>query len=126
MSFKPIICFDFDGVLHSYESGWQSAKNIPDGPVKGAIPFLTAMVLAGKYSVSIYSARSAQKGGIIAMKEWLVKHGLDKDVLEDIDFPLAKPPAFLTIDDRVICFDGDFSTLYPKILGFKPWNKRRV
>ena len=42
-----------------------------------------------------------------------------------VSFPEQKPPAFLTIDDRAICFEGDWSELDPaELLGFKPRNKR--
>ena len=30
---KPILCLDFDGVIHSYISGWKGADVIPD-PLK--------------------------------------------------------------------------------------------
>jgi hypothetical protein len=40
-------------------------------------------------------------------------------------FPTQKPAAFLTIDDRAICFQGSFEQLDPEtLLAFKPWNKR--
>ena len=37
---KPIICLDFDGVIHSYTSGWKGAAVIPDPPVPGALEFI--------------------------------------------------------------------------------------
>ena len=40
----PILALDFDGVLHSYTSGWQGADVISDPPVPGAIEFLMEAV----------------------------------------------------------------------------------
>ena len=46
-----------------------------------------------------------------------------KLLTQKIKFPAKKPGALLTIDDRAICFDGDYSTLKEKIENFRPWNK---
>ena len=40
----PILCLDFDGVLHSYTSGWLGADVIPDPPVPGYAQFLLRAV----------------------------------------------------------------------------------
>lgn len=66
------ILVDFDGVLHSYSSGWQGARVIPDPPVPGAIEWL-CRVLAN-FDIAIYSSRSHHWGGRMAMKRWLREH----------------------------------------------------
>jgi hypothetical protein len=37
---KPILCLDFDGVIHSYTRGWSGANVVSDAPVKGAFDFI--------------------------------------------------------------------------------------
>jgi hypothetical protein len=137
---KKIVCLDFDGVIHSYKKPWINARTIPDEPVKGMIEWIEnfievncdipesicAMSPDGKYEINIYSSRSKYFGGIKAMKKYLVNHGLDYRYLEVIKFPTKKPAAFITIDDRVICFDGKVDNLNDMIFNFKPWNKRGV
>ena len=128
---KPILCVDFDGVIHSYSSGWQGADVVGDPPVPGALRWLHKA--AEWWDVQIYSSRTSQPGGIDAMRSWLLNFAIhefgDKDAADYfmslITFPTQKPSAFLTIDDRAICFDGDWGDLDPaKLRGFQPWNKR--
>jgi len=128
MANKPTLCLDFDGVIHSYTSPWKGASIVSDGPVPGAIAFLREAVK--EYTVAIYSSRSHQEGGLEAMQEWLefcakdVAHS-DEDLkwLEEIEWPDYKPSAFLTIDDRAICFTGVWPSI-SEIKAFKPWNKK--
>lgn len=128
---KPILCVDFDGVIHSYTSGWKGADVISDPPVPGAIRAL--WVATEWWDVQIYSSRTSQSGGIDAMRDYLLNFAIhefgDKDVadrfMDAITFPAQKPPAFLTIDDRAICFEGDWSAFdFANLVNFKPWNKR--
>lgn len=127
---RPILCLDFDGVLHSYTSGWQGADIISDPPVPGAIAFLYEAIQ--HFDVCIYSSRSHQKGGIEAMQYWIAEHERQwraqqeivprTSLLLNIRFPLEKPAAFLTIDDRAITFTGAWPSV-ALLLAFKPWNK---
>lgn len=133
--FNPIICVDFDGVIHSYTSGWKGVSVIPDPPVKGAIKWLEdhlpvpdelcAMAPPHKGPiVQIYSSRSKSWFGRRAMKKWLIANGMHPGYINEgiLKFPVKKPAAFLTIDDRAICFDGNFPDK-EQMLSFKPWYK---
>lgn len=122
---KPILCVDFDGVIHSYTSGWQGADTVSDPPVPGALQWLKRA--SEWWDVQIYSSRSSQPNGPEAMAAWLAAWSATEGVSLTVSFPEQKPPAFLTIDDRAVCFEGVWADLDPKsLLGFKPWNKREV
>jgi hypothetical protein len=134
---RYILCVDFDGVLHSYTSGWKGAVVVTDPPVPGAIAWLVETALDPRFEVCVYSSRSKDPGGIDAMRAWLMGHlQLHYDristmhakrgagsVLAAISFPTQKPAASMTIDDRAFCFEGTFPSA-EWMLGFKPWNKR--
>lgn len=121
---KPILCLDFDGVLHSYESGWQGADTILDSPVPGAVEFIHRA--SEFFRIAVYSSRSHQPGGMAAMKKWLHKAIIDADfdgsLFDVIEWPDHKPAAFLTIDDRAMRFTGKWPVA-AELLDFKPWNK---
>lgn len=127
---KPTIVVDFDGVIHSYTTPWKGAAIVPDPPVEGALEWLETMV--EHFEVHILSSRSSSGGGREAMKDWLIQQyelrGWDKMaafdfVRNELVWPLDKPPALMTIDDRAFCFEGKFPS--PEwIKNFKPWNKR--
>jgi hypothetical protein len=132
---NPIVLVDFDGVIHSYSSGWQGISIIQDDPVPGAIKFLTDHLpcpdelgaMAPEYVgpiVQIFSARSRTWRGRRAMRTWLIRHGLHPSYFREriLKLPRTKPAAFLTIDDRAICFTGSFPTTND-MRTFTPWNK---
>jgi hypothetical protein len=133
---KPTLCLDFDGVIHSYSSGWEGADVIPDPPVPGAIDFILKAL--EQFEVAIYSSRSKDPGGIGAMQDWLATHLVDYRsnypdkplpctpaflAFNVIQWPVAKPAAFVTLDDRAITFDGTWPEV-DDLRAFKPWNKR--
>lgn len=115
---RPILVLDFDGVLHSYASGWQGADVVADPPVPGAAEFCREAVR--HFRVFVVSSRNSQPGGLHAMTTWLHDHGFpDEMVLNDG----TKPAAFVTIDDRAITFEGRWPEI-PTLLAFRPWNER--
>ncbi len=129
------ICLDFDGVIHRYDSGWEGADQISDLPVEGAIEGLHRLCDDPEIEVVIHSARSAQPGGITAMKEWLEYwEGVWREhnhialtdgrwLTERCQFPKNKPAAIVYINDRGINFDGDWSQITTELKNYKPWNQ---
>src|SRR3972149_6963098 len=100
MKNKQILVLDFDGVLHSYTSGWQGAAIISDPPVAGAIEFCWE---ASRHSdLWIVSSRCSQDLGIGAIRDFLDKYGFP----DTFTISSEKPPAYLTLDDRAIAFRG--------------------
>ncbi len=130
---KPILCLDFDGVIHSYSSGWQGAGVCNDPPVPGTLDFL--FEATKHFRVMVYSSRSKSFAGRRAMKRYMREHFAmpltfsphhEHDWLhEAIGYPWFKPSAFVTVDDRALTFNGDWK-FYPvqALLEFKPWNKK--
>jgi beta-phosphoglucomutase-like phosphatase (HAD superfamily) len=114
---KRTVVFDFDGVIHSYTSGWKGPNIIPDPPVPG-IKEAIAEIRAAGYEVVVVSTRCAFINGLRAIEKYLNKYGIEVD-----DIQKEKPPAIVYIDDRAICFDGNPAELLGKIQNFRPWNK---
>jgi len=127
---KPILCLDFDGVIHSYKSGWKGAAMIPDPPVDGAMKFIWDA--SEHFTIAVFSSRTNQPGGLSAMKSYVQTHFKDywgthvtqtDDIWSDIQWPTEKPAAFLTIDDRALTFDGTWPRI-EDLKAFQPWNKK--
>ncbi len=112
------VVFDFDGVIHSYSSGWKGATVIPDPPVPGIRE--TILELSTRYFVVIVSSRCIFPGGAKAIREWLDKYDIQgvEDILPE------KPPARCYIDDRAIRFDGNAELLVEQVDKFVPWTQR--
>lgn len=111
------LAVDFDGVLHSYTSGWKGAVEIPDPPTDGAIEFLQAM--RKHYRVVVFTTRAETPAGVIAVRDYLHQHGYPIS-LSDITY--TKPPAVVYLDDRALRFDGTFPTLEQIREATIPWN----
>lgn len=111
---KKTIVFDFDGVIHSYRSGWQGYDVIPDPPVEGIKELIEEV--RKDYKVVVVSTRCGADSGLKAVKNYLIRHGIVVD-----DVVKVKPPAVMYVDDRGVCFDGDVDKLLDTIKNFKSW-----
>jgi hypothetical protein len=125
MKSKPILCLDFDGVCHSYSSGWKGLDVVPDPPVEGLFEFLEEA--SKEFVINIYSTRSESEAGINAMKGWFYhwfaeEYGEESIPQFELRFPNKKPPALVTIDDRAMMFTGEWPSI-KSLRDFKPWNK---
>jgi len=123
---KPILCIDFDGVIHSYKKGWQ------DGTIYGTVvPGFFEWVCRVKdtFRLVVYSSRSKTPEGIAQMKAWLHEQAEERDTrlvdtLQYLEFASEKLAAYLTIDDRAIRFTGDWNApelTAEAMLAFQPW-----
>jgi hypothetical protein len=104
---RPIACVDLNGVLDAY-TGWKGADHF-DPPRAGAREFLQALQRRG-YRVVIFTTRYAPD-----VWRWARTYGLDAAIDEVTD---RKPAAHVFVDDRAVCFRGDFHATLRDIDGF--------
>lgn len=114
MTFIPTILVDLDGVLNEYGKEDYNENYIP--PMKkGAEKFLQKL---SKYAkLKLFTTRNS----LLATK-WLIANGIDKYFT---DVTNVKSTAFLHIDDRAICFNGDFEQTLKEIQEFKVYWKKK-
>lgn len=124
---KKLITFDFDGVIHKYESKWNGALNIPDAPVDGVFKYIEKCVYHPEFVVGISSTRLKYEGSKDAIIKWFKKHGMPQDIIDKLYFFSSKPASHVHIDDRVVTFNGHVED-YPieSISDFKPWNNNTI
>ena len=134
---KPILCLDFDGVIHRYSKGW-SAGELYDPPTDGFFDWL--IEAQDKFDIVVYSSRSKYPDMLDAMRGYMcyyaaawaqtqehVSHQQMYCMLMTIEFVQEKPSAYITIDDRALTFTGKWSDFHPEeLLAFKPWNYKET
>ena len=112
--YKPVLLIDLDGVLNQYGKEKYSEFSIPK--IKdGAKEFIKKLYSLNKYDLVLFTTRN-----MLLASKWLVKNNLDiyfKDITN------TKIPAYLHIDDRAICFQGDYGRTFAEIENFKVWWK---
>lgn len=109
--FKKKILIDLDGVLNVY-NGKYEPDTIPD--IKdGAREFVEN--LSKNFDLYLFTTREKTLS-----EKWLNENKLNM-YFEDITN--IKIPAYLYIDDRCICFNGDFKKLLSEINNFNVYWK---
>lgn len=109
---RSTICLDFDGVIHSYQSGWMGEEIIPDPPIHRVD--LAVKRLRKDYRVVVFSSRCRTEEGRKAIADWLAKHQIEVD-----EVCATKPAAHVYVDDRAVRFTGDWDQTIEDIYGFR-------
>ncbi|MFF2549292.1 hypothetical protein ACFVUY_42960 [Kitasatospora sp. NPDC058063] len=112
---------DFDLTLVAHRDGWQDGR-IYGAPIPGALEALR--VLQARRSVFVVTARHRRYHPAVAA--WLIRHGFDAIVDDDPDRAYWRgDPVLVTnkklggaiyIDDRGLCFEGDWDTTLAEAL----------
>ena len=110
--YKKKILIDLDGVLNKYGEAKYDENYIPEIK-EGAVEFLEK--LSNIAELYLFTSRN-----IMLSTKWLIKNKIDK-YFKDVSN--IKIRSYLYIDDRTICFKGDFDQTYNKIIEFKPYWK---
>lgn len=107
---RPVVCVDLDGVLNLFDT-WRAPEYFHP-PRPGAREFLMRLNEAG-YHVCVFTVRWFEW-----VQTWLDENGLAPYVHSVSN---KKVPAQVYLDDRAVCFRGDFDEAYRQIVTFHPF-----
>jgi len=107
--YKKRILIDLDGVLNNYKKYSDEIPEIKDGTRE----FLKE--LSKDYELVLFTSRN-----LLLASKWLIRNKLDGYFKDITNFKL---PAELQVDDRAVCFKGDFKKTLEEIKGFKVYWK---
>jgi len=111
-NFRKKILIDLDGVLNEYGKEKFDENYVPE--IKnGAREFVEE--LNKDFDLYLFTSRNM----LIASK-WLIENKLDKFFK---DVTNIKIPAFLHIDDRAVCFQGNYKKTFERIKNFSVYWK---
>ncbi len=110
--FTKKILIDLDGVLNEYGKEKFNENYIPDIKI-GAYEFLEE--LSKNAELYLFTSRN-----LMLATKWLIKNKLDKFFK---DVTNVKTASYLYIDDRTICFRGNYKQTLNEIKNFKVYWK---
>lgn len=106
---QKTIVIDWNGVLDTYQ-GWKG----PDYtyPMRPGTPEFLRNLSSSGYKIVIMTAADPE-----AVKKWLSDNDIDWMVAKVTN---EKVPAIVYLDDRAVCFNGNYDDALASILSFKP------
>ncbi len=110
---KKTILIDLDGVLNEYGKEKFDENFIPEIKT-GAKEFLEN--LSQYAELYLFTTRN-----LMLAAKWLIKNNLDKYFK---DVTNIKMPCQLYVDDRTVCFKGDYQKTLDEIINFKVYWKK--
>jgi hydroxymethylpyrimidine pyrophosphatase-like HAD family hydrolase len=122
MKYKTI-CVDFDGVLCDHSRGWEG-RGVFRGAIPGASKYMRKLKDAG-WTIIIFTTRNEKK----EIKAFLDLHDIPFDYInENPQTPKGanqgKPIASVYLDDRGVCFKGNWKKAFSTITNFSPWQNQ--
>ncbi len=111
---KKTILLDLDGVLNEYQGDYNPLY-IPSMR-DGTVDFLKK--LSKEYEIKLFTVRDKMLAWL-----WLIENNLQTYISEVTN---VKESAWLIVDDRCICFDGEYNKLLDSINNFKVWYKGEI
>ena len=109
-NYKKRILVDLDGVLNEYGKEKYDENYIPEMK-QGAKEFLEE--LYAEADLYLFTSRN-----LLLASKWLAENNLDKYFK---DVTNVKIPAYLHIDDRAVCFEGDYAQTLADVKMFKTY-----
>ena len=103
------ILIDLDGVLNTYSGNYKYDKF--DEIKEGAREFI--IELSKDYDLYLFTTRN-----LLLTSKWLISNKLDEYF---VDVTNVKIIASIHLDDRAICFNGDFKQTLKQIQNFKTY-----
>ena len=122
MKQNKTICIDFDGVIHDYSKGWLGV-DVFYKPLPGAIEGTARLRLKG-WTIIIFTTRNDTP----AFRKWLEENHITYDYInlnpnQPVGSDKGKLIADVYLDDRGICFTGDWNEAIDQVLSFKAWQQ---
>lgn len=119
---SPIISFDFDGVLATY-NGFAGKDDIKEPNVE-VVKAITLLKKKG-CQILLHSTRGDEFLKMYCQMYSIPVDYINRQPHQEGDNP-GKPIAFVYVDDRAICYKGESAeTLVSEILNFEPYWKKK-